>query len=85
MSTINVGAPDPKSPAFIDEPGSDEEIEALAGKGYIPAVPPSDYDGSLADWAIRMAEHGGPEDYEDLCMTMVRADIWEKVLDECEK
>ena len=84
MTNISVGTPDPRSPAFVDEPMSEKEIEALAAKGYLPAVPPRDYGGSIADWIIRMGEHGGPEEYDELCMTMVRVDVWEKVLDECE-
>ena len=83
-TTAQVGTPKPDAPTFIDQPWSDKDCEKAFAAGYLPAHPPTDYNGSLADWAVAMAEVGGPDQWEELTMLWVRADVWEKVLDECE-
>lgn len=52
----------------------------------MPAIPPNDYKGSIADWMIKLQEHGhwdgkDPEWYGDIWLTPTE---WQKLLTECE-
>ena len=51
---------------------------------YVPAYPPSDYHGSIADWCIAMGSRGHPSDYGELCDAEVPNETWWEVLEECE-
>jgi len=51
-----------------------------------PAIPPEDYNGSVADWMRALIERGfwdGDDDvfYGDI---MIPSDIWWEILEECE-
>lgn len=53
----------------------------------IPAIPPEDYKGTIADWMISLEEEGlwdgtNPEWYGDV---LIDASDWWKILEECEK
>jgi hypothetical protein len=52
----------------------------------IPAIPPEDYKGSVADWMIKLQEKGywdgeNPDWYGDVMLT---DEEWWKLLEECE-
>jgi len=82
---MQVGTPAKDAKIFVPAPFEFEDHEALAKSGYMPAVPPDNYEGTIADWCVAMASLGGPFDYESLTQTFVRGDVWEEVLTECEQ
>ena len=71
-------------PDFKKAPNTTEAFTALVNQGYMPAHPPADYGGSLADWCVAMASRGYPADYAALTGIMVPEAVWESVLKECE-
>ena len=68
----------------IPLPHSEQQIQARIDEGWFFAFPPEDYEGSIADWRVAMAERGYPEQYEELTSVMVPKEVWEEVLEECE-
>lgn len=69
---------------IITLPWTAEEIEKKMAEGWMPGHPPQDYEGSVADWCIAMAERGYPEQYKDLCCILIPGEVWWSVLRECE-
>lgn len=54
-------------------------------KRKIPAIPPEDYKGSIADWMVQLQQRGlwnGEGWYGDI---MIKPEIWWEILEECEK
>lgn len=52
----------------------------------VPAIPPDDYQGSIADWMIALQTHGfwdgeNPEFYGDV---KIESEVWWMILEECE-
>lgn len=56
----------------------------MAKKGKLPAIPPNDYEGSIADWEIALIGRGLMEHgdwYGDIWLTR---EIYREILEECE-
>lgn len=55
-------------------------------KYLIPAIPPEDYDGSIADWVVALVQRGLFDDstggwYGDV---MITEEVYNEILKECE-
>jgi hypothetical protein len=51
----------------------------------LPAVPPEEYQGTIADWIEALVSRGlmkSDESYTDL---WIPEDVWVKIVEECEK
>jgi len=53
----------------------------------IPAIPPDDYSGTIADWTVALVERGlwdevNPEWYGDI---IISTDDWWEILEQCEQ
>ncbi len=46
------------------------------------AIPPDDYEGTMADWFIKLEEKG--YNAEEYCDVILPANIYEEILKECE-
>lgn len=55
----------------------------LRNKKAFPAIPPDDYEGSIADWIVALHERGyeNAEEYYDIYLT---EEDYNSLLDECE-
>jgi hypothetical protein len=79
-----IGEPTTDAPRTIPMPCTDVEFDAVVAQGYLPAIPPQDYTGSIAAWCVAMAEIGLSDNYSELCSSMIRSDIYDQILEECE-
>lgn len=68
----------------IPLPYSEKGVDRAITNGYLPAYPPQDYTGSIADWCIAMGEAGVSFEYKDLCSIMVRKELYKQILSQCE-
>lgn len=54
----------------------------------VPAVPPDDYKGTIADWIIKLKERGylpPAADIGDHVSIEIPEEEWEEILEACEK
>ena len=51
----------------------------------LPAYPPADYRGSVADWCVAIGQRGYSNEYTELCDMEVPNKVWWDVLEECER
>lgn len=50
----------------------------------LPAIPPSDYDGSMADWIICLVTRGLMSEHDFYGDVYVSEKVYNEILDECE-
>ena len=53
----------------------------------LPAIPPNDYKGTIAQWIVKLIQHGwwdgvSPDWYGDV---QIKESAYDKILKECEK
>lgn len=63
---------------------STDKSERSKGE-YIPAIPPADYKGSVAQWMVALQERGLWDGEGWYGNEMIEEEDWWQIVDECEK